>query len=314
MPKKAKYSNTHINMKHLFTCVVLALPLFVVGQTTDSVRCELAAQQRQIASLRQDVRHLRSDLATQAQDLAECHNTLSQLQVQMAKESQSHADSLHAMRSDVQQTMAETGANIHNISTAMQSSLSLMKWGGAAMIVLLIVGLICIVLYARKRVKRLTARLSEIDKAQGTLKDAQEQLQEQNVALDTKVLEALDRQIAAPPVSEPESEADHSLVLKIADEVTRIEVNLSRMDATIRGHKQLTRAVQRIKDNFLANGYEIVEMLGKPYIEGMQVIADIIPDETMPKGARIITNISKPQVNYNGKMIQAAQITVSQNI
>ena len=31
-------------------------------------------------------------------------------------------------------------------------------------------------------------------------------------------------------------------------------------------------------------------------------------------GEQIITGIIKPQVNYNGKMIQAAQITVSQNI
>ena len=46
----------------------------------------------------------------------------------------------------------------------------------------------------------------------------------------------------------------------------------------------------------------------------MKVIANFIPDETLPEGSQIITGIIKPQINYNGQMIQAAQITVSQNI
>lgn len=55
-------------------------------------------------------------------------------------------------------------------------------------------------------------------------------------------------------------------------------------------------------------------MLGKPYDEGMKVIANFILDENLEEGKQIITGIAKPQVNFNGKMIQAAHITVSQNI
>lgn len=55
-------------------------------------------------------------------------------------------------------------------------------------------------------------------------------------------------------------------------------------------------------------------MLGKPYNEGMRVVANFIPDDTLEEGKQIITGITKPQVNYNGKMIQSAEITVSQNI
>ena len=39
-----------------------------------------------------------------------------------------------------------------------------------------------------------------------------------------------------------------------------------------------------------------------------------VEDETLEPGKQIITGIIKPQINYNGTMIQAAQITVSQNI
>ena len=102
-------------------------------------------------------------------------------------------------------------------------------------------------------------------------------------------------------------------VSKVADEIVRIETNLSRMDSSVKGYKQLSASVRRIKDNFLANGYEMVDMLGKPYSEGMKVLANFVPDESLKEGEQIITGIIKPQINYNGVMIQAAQITVSQN-
>ena len=69
-----------------------------------------------------------------------------------------------------------------------------------------------------------------------------------------------------------------------------------------------------MEDNLLANGYELVDMLGKPYNDGMKVTANFIEDEDLEQGTQIITGIIKPQINFNGKMIQSAQITVSQNI
>lgn len=86
------------------------------------------------------------------------------------------------------------------------------------------------------------------------------------------------------------------------------------MDPSVRGYKQLTKSISQMKNNLLANGYEIVDMLGKPYHEGMKVTANFVEDENMEQGQQIITGIIKPQINYQGQMIQAAQITVSQNI
>ena len=53
-------------------------------------------------------------------------------------------------------------------------------------------------------------------------------------------------------------------------------------------------------------------MLGKPYHEGMKVIATFVTDDTLEQGQQIISRIIKPQVNYKQIMIQAAQIEVSQ--
>lgn len=165
-----------------------------------------------------------------------------------------------------------------------------------------------------KRINSGTATIADVRKTQEALQAAQIKMQEESVKLDDKLLELFNRQLANSPKVAGNDNPDHSLVLKVADDIVRIELNMSRMDASIKGYKQLAKAVERIKDNFKANGYEIVDMLGKPYNEGMKVIANFVVDENLEEGRQIITSITKPQINYNGQMIQAAQITVSQNI
>lgn len=181
-------------------------------------------------------------------------------------------------------------------------------------ICVLIIGLAC---WLTKRIKRSTSSINDVRKAQDALKFTQEKMQEESIKLDDKLLEILNKQMATqltPSFTNGKETIDHSLALKVADEIVRIELNMSRMDSSIKGYKQLAKAVERIKNNFQANGYEIVDMLGKPYNEGMKVIANFVVDETLEAGKQIITGITKPQINYNGLMIQAAQITVSQNI
>jgi hypothetical protein len=107
-------------------------------------------------------------------------------------------------------------------------------------------------------------------------------------------------------------EPDHSLALKVADEITLIERNISLMDTGTKGLKQLSRSVEKIRDNLSANGYDIPLLLGKPFNQGMKIVpVSTIPDERLGAGVEIITKVIKPQVNYNDKMIQAAQIEVS---
>lgn len=108
------------------------------------------------------------------------------------------------------------------------------------------------------------------------------------------------------------SEIDHSFAKRVADEIVKNNANLSRMDESIKGHKQLTRSMQKLEQTLNSNSYELIDMLNKPYNEGMNVIATFIPDETLEDGKQVITRIIKPQINYKGKMIQAAEVKVSQ--
>ena len=187
-------------------------------------------------------------------------------------------------------------------------------WG--IMIVIILLALVTTGSYLlAKRIKSGDTSIDEVRKAQEALEVAQKKMQEESIKLDNQMLAIAQKQLESKPTTSVGTAApDHSLALKVADEVARIELNMSRMDSSIRGYKQLSKAVSRIKDNFNANGYEIVDMLGKPYNEGMKVIAEFVLNEDLEEGQQIITGITKPQVNYNGIMIQAARITVSQNI
>ena len=132
--------------------------------------------------------------------------------------------------------------------------------------------------------------------------------------LDGELVKVFQKQLEVletTPKEKTQQDDDHSLVLKIADRLTAMETNHYRMDPNTRGLKQLKNAVKSIKENYLAKGYEIVEMLELEYKEGMNVTANFIPSDKIEKGKRIITRVIKPQVNFNGKMIQAAQIEVS---
>lgn len=185
-------------------------------------------------------------------------------------------------------------------------------WGFVMIVVLLFI-IAVIAFYLKKRIKLGVSTIDDVRKAQDALQVAQSKMQEDSVKLDNQILALIDKQMSASSVA-VSAETDHSLALKVADEIVRIELNLSRMDASVKGYKQLSKAVERIKNNFAANGYEIVDMLGKQYNEGMKVVANFVPDETLKEGEQVITGVTKPQINYNGKMIQSAQITVSQNI
>lgn len=175
----------------------------------------------------------------------------------------------------------------------------------------IIVGVVC---WLTKRIKSGASTIVDVRRAQEALQAVQAKMQEESVKLDDKLLELLDKQMSSAAKVVTNDKPDHSLALKVADEIVRIELNMSRMDPSTRGYKPLAKAVQRIKDNFKANGYEMIDMLGKPYNEGMKVIANFVVDEELEEGKQIITGITKPQINYNGQMIQAAQVTVSQNI
>jgi hypothetical protein len=112
--------------------------------------------------------------------------------------------------------------------------------------------------------------------------------------------------------TDAKNEIDHSFAKRVADEIVRFTTNLSRMDESIKGFKQLSASVRKLEQSLNANHYELEDLLNKPYNSGMNIEASIIIDENLKAGESFITRIIKPQINFKGKLIQAAQVEVSQ--
>jgi hypothetical protein len=176
-----------------------------------------------------------------------------------------------------------------------------------------ILAIILIVLFPTILFTWLRSRLTLVKtELSDQIKNSSKAIREDILKLDNQVFWSLDFQKNQSQNDHNGSEnIDHSLALKVADEIIRIQKNLSNMDPDTKGVKQLEFAVERIQDNFTENGYEMVDLLNKPYDQGMKVSAKFKTDATLKQGEQIITRIIKPQVNYNDAIIQEAQVEVS---
>lgn len=302
----------------LFTCFIL-LSSWAVAQTQDT---QNQGQQNQITALEQKVQNLEQhnevfngqlkELKTQIVSLASENESLkSALQKKKA-----HIDSLAKVvannSANIQTTADELGLRIKSTDDSVSQTSDSLKaktiLGIFAFILALFASVVVWLQYKRGQ------KTSE-DKI-ASLKHQADELNEKIVGQFSGEMNELQKigEALKNTSNSSNSEPDHSLVKTLADRITFMEMTLYRMDSTVKGHKHLSKSIAQMKDNLLANGYEIVDMLGKEYDEGMRINASFIEDENIEHGKQIISAITKPQINYKGEMIQKAQVTVSQNI
>jgi len=144
------------------------------------------------------------------------------------------------------------------------------------------------------------------------IKSSSEAIREEIVKLDNMMFWSLDfHKSQSKTVPDNSGDIDHTLALKVADEIIRIQKNISNMDPDTKGLKQLEFAVERIQDNFRENGYEMVDLLNRPYHPGMKLSAKFKQDEKLSPGEQIITRIIKPLIKFNNEIIQEAEVEVS---
>jgi hypothetical protein len=196
--------------------------------------------------------------------------------------------------------------------TEVRESLSKKSvFGIIGLLLAIIISGVLFLLLSKKQKADKTDLIDQLSKAKSTIEESlvnefgkQAELMESLIPIIQQNLANLQSTSFAEP--------DHSLALKVADEITLIERNINHMDPNIKGLKQLVRSVSKLKDNLSANGYELPELLGKKLNRGMHSIpVSTVPDENLEPGVEMITKIIKPQVNFKDKMIQAAQIEVS---
>ena len=270
-----------------------------------------------IITLQREVTNLKSTISRLQQEDGKLRGLYQQQtkELDSLRENQQHqTENVKTLANKIGADISDANQKIDNNVSTLSESINSRSWLGALGILIAIGLLACTYYVLRKKISSEATTIDKIRSAQEGLETAQKAMQEESVKLDSKLVELLDKQLKLTQTNEDEAKIDHSFVMKVADEIVGIETNLYRMDPNTRGYRQLLRRIEHIRNNFLANGYEIVEMLGKPYNEGMKVVANFVSDDALAEGEQKITGIIKPQINYKGKMIQSAQITVSQNL
>ena len=286
--------------KYLLFLICIATNVF--GNNDDSMK--IASLQREVSNLKSTISRLQLEdgkMRGLYQQQAKELDSLRTMQQQQTEKVRSLAEKIDTDISDANKKID------NNVGTLSESIDNRTKFG--ALGILIAIGLLAFTYYIlRRKISNGTSTIEKIRSAQEGLEMAQKAMQEESVKLDSKLMEILSNRMGTM------KNIDHSFALKVGDEIARIETNLSKMDKNVRGYSQLKGALQRIKDNFNAHGYEIIELLGLDYNDGMPFEAQFVPDDTLPEGKRIISGITRLQINYNGEMIQSAKIVVRQNI
>lgn len=299
-------------MKRVITTIFILASVNAFAQTETLTKEDLAKElqplKTSIQTLQKENGSLKSEISNLNTKLSNANKSIDSLRI--LTQENSSAISQTANQLGIQITTTEQTANkrIDEVSQSLSTN-SLYGIIGVLSAILLS-GLLYWLLSKRQKTDK-TEVVEQLQKTKSSIEESLVKEFGKQTSLIENELQLLAQQKTASPISS-NAEPDHSLALKVASEINLIERNINLMDKGTKGLKQLERSVGKLKDNLSANGYEMPELLGKQYHQGMKVIVtSSIPDENLDKGSEIITKVLIPQVNFNDKMIQTAQIEVS---
>lgn len=142
--------------------------------------------------------------------------------------------------------------------------------------------------------------------------------EEKMVQSDTQLADRLIEVVAQLKQSEQSTKAgsqqhepDHSLPLKLADEIHRMRKRLAALPEETKGLKPLSKSLERLEEELQEQGYEIIDYTGLKYTENMSVKAQFVPSDDLEEGQSIINKVVTPQVNFKGVLIRMADVEVS---
>ena len=302
-------------MKRIILLVALfgTTTLFAQTQNENSIVNDVTAIQKNIEKQNKEIESLKTKIGTQSSQLQGLLQQTENFKLQndsLSKKIETNSVNISSISEDL-------GTKIQTSETNAKESISKLDkdveknrlyWIIGTLITLILGGLVYWLLG-----KRIATSQTDVE---SQIRNTKKSLEEESLKLDAQLLDIINSQlkIKETETDKPVSgEKDHSLVLKVADEVTRILMNLEVMDKEIKGYKHLKKYSESILDNLKAYGYEIPQLIGMNYNSGMNMVATLEFDESVESGKQIIKRIIKPQVNFEGKIIQTAKVTVAFN-
>jgi len=313
-------------MKKTIRIIILlgAANLFAQHQQDSILVKEIPTIKNNIFQQRQEIDALTKKLNNQNYTIGKQNQTISALQNEntslnasidslnqlIETNSQNIVTNSKELGNKIQETGQKADTQIAQLDNSVEKNR--LYWIIATLATLLLGGLVYWLLG-----KRIQSSKTDVETQ---IKNTKNALEEESVKLDNKLVDILETQLKvkqeeskAQPISSSTKE-DHSLALKVADEVVRMQKNIAKMDSSTKGIKPLLKGIERIQNNFAANGYEMINHMNKEYDDRMNIdVINFVSDQNLSSNRRIISRIIKPQVNFKGVLIQRAQVDVSQN-
>ncbi|MCX6156926.1 MAG: hypothetical protein NTY74_02990 [Ignavibacteriae bacterium] len=152
-------------------------------------------------------------------------------------------------------------------------------------------------------------------------KESNKTVEEKALKIDKELLELMSKQMNIIKESEKSSsegkstnESDHSFAMRVADEINRISMRLTKMDDSSRDVQAVRNALKRMESELNQQGYEIIIRNGLPFTDTSTFIPiNFIAVEGLKPGEQIIFRTIKPQILYNSQSIQQGEIEVGVN-
>lgn len=295
--------------RQIAIAIVLFSSLGAFAQVTQAdLDKEIKTLTEKVKTFQSDNSKLKSEIGTLNTKLSTAIKSIESLRSQ----TQNNSNAISQTANELGIKIKETGDKNEGKITEVSESLSKNSLYGiiGVLSAILLSGLLYWLLSKRQQTDK-TDFIDQLSKTKSSIEESLvKEFGKQTELMDSQLhlIEQQKTTLQATPNAEP----DHSLALKVASEINLIERNINLMDSKTKGLKQLQQSVGKLKDNLSANGYEMPELLGKQFHQGMKVIVtSSIPDETLEKDSEIISKVLIPQVNYNDKMIQTAQIETS---
>lgn len=287
--------------------VISCFTISFAQENNNKIEKEIDGLKTQINSLRSSNSNLNDEINSLESQIEKLNVNLDSLNVQVRNNESSINTKSTKLNSRITTTETKTNEKLVKVDETIGKTTLYSIIG--VLLAIILSGILYFLLIRRQKVDK-TDMIEKLSKTKSSIEQVLvKEFEKQTELMETqiKLMES-----NSSKGGSSNDEIDHTLALRVADEITLIERNISLMDASVKGLKQLSRSVSKLRDNLLANGYEIPELLGKKYDQGMKVIVvSSIPDENIEKDYEIITKIIKPQVNFQDKMIQTAQIEVT---
>jgi hypothetical protein len=216
------------------------------------------------------------------------------------------ADSLKINTSNFQIMKSETNQQIDNINESISRQALYWIIGILAALLLSVI----VFFFLKSKLAKNTASLDT------QIEITRHQFESESIKLDTKLVELLEKQLKISAVDKSISigndrAKDHSLAKRVGEEIHRMRNRIATLPQDIKGITPLVKSLERLESQFNDDGYELINLIGRPFTDGLAVKAIFIPSDDLLKDERKITKVIKPQINFKGQIIQESEIEVS---